>query len=235
MSSTTITTTPSRKRKPTSSRRLFTKKARIQRASPLVVRAGRGPCPPKTIVTLKYNQNYASPGTTVDKIFNLNSIFSPEGAGGAHQPLGRDGWAGFYNRYRVMKARVTVIAAATTAMTTPFKLTVLADNQNTTYTNVELAVEQQGSAVLVGSRSTITGPIRFTRTYWPHKVTGVSLKEYTDDRFGALFTGNPTEQIALHVIGSDIVGNAVASGAIQYSIIIEYTVEMFDPVVVPQS
>lgn len=239
MSSTVITTTPGRKRKPSSARRLFTRKrARVARTttSPLVVRLGRGPCPPKSVVTLKYNQNYASPGVIFDKMFNLNSIFSPEAAGGAHQPLGHDQWAVFYGRYRVRKVKMTLIVGSPTSISSALKIVVLADNVNSTYSTVELATEQIGSTVHVGNMSGPDGPIRITRTFYPNKVNGASAKEYnSDDRFAALMTANPTEKIMLHVLGSDIVGNAAAAGAVQYSILLEYTVEMFDAIPLAQS
>ena len=37
-----------------------------------------------------------------------NSIFDPEFGGVASQPLGRDQWASFYNKYQVMASKITV-------------------------------------------------------------------------------------------------------------------------------
>lgn len=56
-------------------------------------------------VKMRYSDTItlSSPGLTVgSRIYNGNSIFDPDQTGIGHQPLGRDEWAAFYNKYYVL-------------------------------------------------------------------------------------------------------------------------------------
>ena len=225
MSSTTITTTPSRKRKPTGKdRSTWSKRARA--SIPRTVNMGKGPIAPKTVVTLKYTQSWLSDGTTYDTRWNLNSLFSPAYSGG-HQPMGFDQYATFYNRYRVLKVKVRVDVGASTSYTGgPYKIVLVADNDNASLTTMLTSIEQTGASVYTSKGA---GTITAVKTYYPHLITGVTKKEYQDDRFQALVSAKPTEDILLHVLLADIYNNTVATTTTQASIVMEYTCELFDP------
>jgi len=236
MSSTTITTTPKRKafrKLKWSSRKKartspFTR-PRLQQMNRMIVPVGRGPVPQQTIISLKYNYSWTSLLATMDNRFNLNSIFEPRYGESNHQPLGRDQYATFYNRYRVLKARVRIITTCTLSTSFSSKLIVVADNSTNLYTESNLMIEQRGAREYV-SRGDSKGPIVFEKTFYPNQITGVSKKAYEDDRFQALMTATPTENIILHVAPLDVFNNKLADGSFQNSITIEYTVSMFDPV-----
>lgn len=234
--STTITTTPTkRKRKPTSSRRLFgtastnRKRPRTMMVQRQTVKIGKGPCPPKTVAILKYAQTFSSIGVAMDVRFRLNSIFSPDATGAGHQPLGRDQYAVFYNRYRVLKCKVTVIATPIFGITKPWKLIVVPDNITTTYTLPDTALEQQNAVVLQGTKNGQFAGVKYVKTYYPHLITGVNKKEYQDDRFQAVFGSNPAEDIILHLVVANGDNTYPASGDVNFTYLAEYTVEMFDP------
>lgn len=218
--------------KPTSSRKLFTspyKRPRLQQMSRMVVPVGRGPVPQQTIVTLKYNSQLAVNGLDLDSTFNLNSIFEPYAGVSTHQPLGRDQYATFYNRYRVKKVKATVVSGTVSTYSGgPLQLILVADNSSTALTSVPTSIEQRGATQHVSVASN-NGPIKAVRTFYPHKITGVTAKAYEDDRFQALMTATPVERIMLHVCTADMFGNLPASGAVQLSITLEYTVALFDP------
>lgn len=235
MSSTVITTTPRRKRKnpafrklsygrPTGSNR---KRPRLQQQTRMVVPVGRGPVPQKTIITLRYQEAWLSDGLTLDKRFNLNSLFSPVFSGG-HQPLGFDQYTTFYNRYRVTKVRVTLYVGGSTSYSGGCIKTILVpDNDTTALTNMSTASEQRGASCHVGNDR--FGPMRITRVFYPNRISGVSMKEYQDDRFQALMTAKPTESIMLHVCLTDIYNNTPAASIVQASAVFDYTCELFDP------
>lgn len=234
--STTITTTPvRRKRKPTSSRRLFgskstsRKRPRTMMMQRQTVRIGKGPCPPKTVVTLKYAQTHVNIGLPADIRWNLNSIYSPDYTGAGHQPLGRDQYAVFYNRYRVIKCKVTLLASPIFNIAAPFKMIVVPDNIVTQYSAADVALEQQNAVVIVGQKGADRGSIRYTKTYYPHLITGVTKKEYEDDRFQAQMGANPAENIILHTCVFNMDNTTTTAGDVKITYLAEYTVELFDP------
>jgi len=217
---------------PKSSRRLFAtpyKRPRTMQTTRMVVPVGRGPVPQQTIVTLRYNTVWKSDGTTYDKRFNLNSIYSPEYAGG-HQPLGRDQYATFYNRYRVTKVKALIVAGSiTTYAGGAIKLVVVPDNATNILSDMIQAQEQRGASVHVSPASN-TGPVICRRTFYPHQITGVTATEYKDDRFQPLINTKPTEDIMLHVCLTDLYNNVLTADAVHLTVTLEYTVCLFDPV-----
>jgi len=213
---------------PKSARTLF-KRPRIMQMARMVVPVGRGPVPQQTVVTLKFNQAFLNNGTDIDNVFNLNSIFEPYAGVSTHQPLGRDQYATFYNRYRVMRAKVTVHAgyvAGTSAG--PLQIVLVADNTNAAITAVTTGIEQRGGTqhLSIGSNN---GPVRARRTYYPAQITGVTAATYADERYQALMTATPVERICLHVLTTDLYGNIPSASAVHHSITIEYKVQLFDP------
>lgn len=220
--------TSSRKRKPTAKDRSV-KRARFNPMTRMVVPIGRGPVPAQTIVTLRYAQAWKNDGVNYDQRFNLNSIFSPAYSGG-HQPLGRDQYATFYNRYRVTKVKATIVAGAITSYTGgSLKLVVVPDNSTASLSNMETSTEQRNASVHVSQASNF-GPVVCRRTFYPNQITGVTTKEYKDDRFQSTMTAKPSEDILLHVCITDIYNNVPAADTIHLSALLEYTVELFDAV-----
>jgi len=197
------------------------------------VRLGPGPVPPSVKVKLRYSATYASTGAALDRRFSLNSIFSPEASGGGHQPLGRDQYATFYNRYRVNTCRVTVQGSVDGLVSIgPALVTVLADNANSGFTDPFLAGEQQGAVAKIVPE---THRYWFRKTYDCAKVTGVTKAAYLDDRFQALMSTNPAEAIIFHVIDSTVAGGNLAAGHFKYTVTMDFDVTMFDPLALAQS
>lgn len=230
MSSTTTTrVTKKRPRNyagPKSARRLF-KRARV---SPVRsnISIGRGPVPNNAMVTMRYTDNFSSTGAAMDYIFNLNSIFDPNRTGTGHQPLGRDQWVVFYQRYRVMTVRYTVLAVQDGSVNVvPHRVTILADNQAGGYTDALNAAEQHlaktQSLTAYQSRS-FTGLIKL----W--ELTGIDKKAYTaDDRYAAIYSSDPTEVLCLHVVHNQITGAAAALNALKFHVKLEMQCQLFDP------
>jgi len=248
MSVVTTTSTRKRSRTPTSSRRLFSGK-RFKGVSPMTNRSrvnrmtiqrqtvyvGRGPVAKKTVVWLKYADNFSSTGAAIDKVYRLNSIFDPDHTGTGHQPLGRDQYVNFYNRYRVLKVRMKLhVASAYVADAQPFIVTIVPDNATTAHTSVTQSAEQQGASTHSPTGGS-PGSIVIKRSFDCRKITGVTSKEYQDDRFQALFSTSPAEDIMLHITATDYTGGVFAVNIIRFFIELSFQVEMFDPVPLGQS
>lgn len=231
MSTTTTVVRKGYKRKRTGTgtarRRLFTgglaKRPRYANLQRQTVVVGRGPVAQKTIVSLKYTSVWTFDGITFDKRFNLNSIFAPEYSGGT-QPLGRDQYATFYNRYRVLKCRVKILAHAASGGQ---KIVCIPDNSPAAFADMSIALQQRDASV--HQFMSIPGQTVIKRTFYPHRITGVSKKDYGDDRFQAVMTASPTEQILLHVCQATVDNVASAANAVLFTIELHYSVELFDP------
>jgi len=219
--------------KPTSGRRLFVspyKRPRTMQMTRMVVPVGRGPVPQSTVITLKYNITFSTDGANYDSRFNLNSIFEPLYGSSAHQPLGRDQYATFYNRYRVNKVKSIVTCGSTTSYTgAPIKLLTVSDNDATRISNIQGGSEQRGAVVSTSIASNF-GPIRQVRYHSPAQISGVDAAGYKDDRFQALMTASPAEIIILHVCLTDLIDTLQAGATITCNVALEYNVTLFDPV-----
>lgn len=230
---TVVTTTPSRKRKPASSRRLFTVKS-TKRRRVAVVRPmrmsmiTRGPIPKRTVIKLKYFEGitFANGGTTFDYQFRLNSIYDPNYTGTGHQPYGYDQYNTFYNRYRVHRVDYVIGAAVVASnVNGTAKVTLVHNNDSTSYGNPNLAAESPLSTTKIVAGGT---PVYFVGSIKPENVCGVTPTEYKDDRFGAAFGANPTEVIHMHLVASVGDNTALADSAIFYNVQLTYTCEFSD-------
>lgn len=219
-------------------------RTRAARTNPLVrprystmrsqaVRLGSGPIPNRSFVVLKYCIGYQSDGTTFDKRFNMNSIFSPEYSGG-HQPLGRDQYAVLYNRYRVWSCSARISCISQGSVTVPESVTLLANNSTNAYTTYDEACEQKGAITKIvapgGADATI-----FYKKWSLLAVTGQTRQGYKDDRYQALMSAKPAEDIILHLLFATTQSAAVASTALQFRVNLEFYTELFDPIPVAQS
>lgn len=193
----------------------------------------RGPIAPRTIVKLKYHENWVSDGTTFDYVWMLNSLYDPNNTGTGHQPLGFDQYATFYNRYRVFKVKYVLISCTPNAGET-WQVSVLADNNNATYGSPNLVSE---SPTAVSKIVTNSVPARFRGSWNLPRVNGSTPQQYkSDDRFQATFSASPTEAICMHVVHSNVGnGGAPAASHVTHSLTLVFYAELFDPKQLAQS
>jgi len=199
--------TPYRKR--SASKAIKRKYARRRLFAPNEVSAIRMPAPRvagfpdklrTTIKYIEYVQLDAGATTVAKAQYRMNGLVDPTVAVGGHQPLGRDQYATFYNRYRVTKVKALIVAGSiTTYAGGAIKLVVVPDNATNILSDMIQAQEQRGASVHVSPASN-TGPVICRRTFYPHQITGVTATEYKDDRFQSLINTKPTEDIMLHVL-----------------------------------
>lgn len=234
MSSTTITTTPSRKRKttagdraakrrratPTSSRKLFV---------PTVLKASiKGPVPATAMVRMPYYQNYSSDGTTLEHVWNLNSIFDPDHTGTGHQPYGHDTFETLYNRYVVTKVEYDIRPYSLSGTVGSCWLAgLVANNYQTKYTTAQWT-EVPGVQM---RPLRIDGQVGFRGTWYPHLITGVPLQTYmAEERYQAAFGVSPAEKICAHTMSTAMDAiNVPGAGVITWAVKFWFTVKCYDP------
>lgn len=222
----------SSKKKPRSSRRLFTAP---RRTATTVVNTGITPFPPRFISRMKYVTSSLAgsiaAGFSYDHRFNLNSLFSPEYSGG-HQPYGYDqlcggaGGSAPYSRYRVFATgwRVSVISG-----TNNIQVIVIPNNStlNLTAGSMENYAEQPRAisklnAVYDGA-CVMAGGIRMA------KLNGCTEAVYNaDDRFQAGYNAKPTEDLMLHVVVRNVDSSSVTA-AYALEVALTFQCEFFDP------
>lgn len=207
------------KRKRTAKQRAASSRARVT----TVVRAP-GPVPPRSIVKMRYVDLVASNGTTMDHLWNLNSTFDPNLTGTGHQPYGRDTLTTLYNRYRVFAVKYKV--TYTTAATQGCYGIISWDNEATTYTNSTLMQENPKSRMMV---VTPDKPAVFRGHLSLARIVGQTPAQYkADDRFQALSTTDPAENIIFHTGHIGLDGTILSSSALFIRVQFTYYVEWFD-------
>lgn len=186
------------------------------------VLSGLSPIPARQIVKMKYAQNInTAAGTAYNYKFNLNSIFDPDFTGVGHNPYGYDQLALLYNRYRVISCSYVITGYSGA---TGIAYGVCPANEVLTFTTLAELRENPRSRHTTqypgGSTTKLVGKI-----YMPSLVGRSKTQYMSDDRYQALFTANPQEQAILNCVGLDL---SEVGASINWTITLEYTVEVFD-------
>lgn len=196
----------------------------------------RGPVPDRIFLKLNYCQTFtiASTTTSNDQVFR-SSLYDPDYTGTGHQPLGRDQWATFYQKYRVYGMKYHLQVEHTSG--DPIVICVHWDsNPNTTYTSMTEAIEKSYSKwkyLSSGNGGSKSG-VSMGGYMSVSKIFGASRgKVKSEDDFQALIGGNPTKAMALHIIQQ--AADLVTSVTIRYYIRITFYCEMFDRISLTQS
>lgn len=193
------------------------------------VMSALSPIPARQIVKMKYSTSFATAiGTSYNQRINLNSIFDPDQTGVGHQPYGTDQLAALYNRYRVISCSYVLTAFSAAS---GIRFGAVPANEYKTFTTVAELAENPRAQVRVqypgATPQTIKGKV-----YMP-ALTGRGKTEYmSDDRYQAQFGANPQEVMALNCAALDL---AEAGIGCNWTAILEYTVEVFDPHPLAQS
>lgn len=96
-----------------------------------------------------------SVNTLNEEVFKANGIFDPYYPLGGHQPLGRDQWALFYNKYVVYRSECSVKFCVRVNNSEPLGIGIyLSSSPTTTALNVNTLQEQGHSVSLIGSPTT---------------------------------------------------------------------------------
>lgn len=225
----------------------FRQNARLGRKMQSYGSSGRNPVgfPKKQLVNLRYNDSFllnpTNGGAAVEYGFRANSIFDPDYTGGGHQPIGHDQWQTFYSTYCVVGSVITIrvlhdeSAAASTANAV---VGVLLNDTGTLPTTTKSTIQEQGLGswrVLQGMQEGNT--VKLIQKFSAKKFFSVSNVSDNQDRIGAAFGANPPSTgDAFYVVwAATTIAGGNASAGIEFSVQIDYSVMLSDPIALAQS
>ena len=159
-------------------------------------------------VKMRYSDNVtiSSAGLAVgSRLYNGNSIFDPDQTGIGHQPLGRDEWAAFYNRYYVLGSAIKATFIARSNIQQG-QVALYPKPNSTVSTTMDNAREKPYSKYKVlgridGGRANVT-----LKGYMStKKIFGLNKLSNANDDFSAFQTANPAKLWTwqLYVQGED--------------------------------
>jgi hypothetical protein len=203
----------------------------------------RDPIRPRLSAMLRYVQNFSlgtsatahTYGSSLD--FKLNSLFNPTSSGG-HQPFYFDQMALFYNRYRVNRVRVVVVAVPLTDGTTyEFSgiLTSPAVSSTIAGATTDVVLEKP---MVQSVKLQTAGSMGSGRLVWDiqlHVAVGTTAKEYSSNTsdYSALFSASPARVPLLQLAAANI--SAAAAQNVRCTAEVTYYAEFFERLVPSQS
>lgn len=180
-------------------------------------------------VKMKYTEliTMISTGGNIEKYnFRANSIFDPNETGTGNQPLGRDQWAAFFNRYQVMGSSISAeFSPRETADGSGTVFGIVPVDFTTSITGISQAIEQPYSKHY--SCPAKPQSAKTLKSYMStKKLKGISGDVTLDDRLAAQNGTNPLEQWywQLFVISSDSLNSAIVDVVVSLT----FNVRLFD-------
>lgn len=203
-----------------------------KRGYTMKVMKGVGFIAPRLITRMKYTDNLTiSTLPTVMSLyeFRLNSVYDPNLTGTGHQPYGFDQLANLYLRYRVFACKWIIQIPPTSDA---LHIAVLPVNGATAVTSFTQVAEYPKAMVKSCSSSTNTTYFK-GKCYLP-RLGGDKRAEYkSDDRFGAVVTTNPIEDMRLQYYQYNPSPSATVNT--RFFITLVYYTEFYDPILQAQS
>lgn len=187
-----------------SKRRKYTKRTRTRvrrksrRGRRGRVGAVRRTLPDYTFVAFNYHECVNVPFATTfggAYRYKLNSLFDPNESGTGHQPLGRDQYAPFFQKYRVFASRMSVRFAECSVQTNEMAACIYGAPQGTTPggTDLNLLFELPNATVHHINKKFTSQSTTIKRYFKMHKLAGVSKNEYNTDLVYEAYNGSSPE------------------------------------------
>lgn len=171
-------------------------------------------------------------GLCIARVYRANGMYDPEVAVGGHQPRGFDQLAAFYNKYLVIKARITVDFNVPSGVPNRMVLGVAVRDNSTTFSNGADYIEQGAKYKSVGEGQVDGMPRRISVVVNPNKYNGVS-KPLSNTASNGTTGSDPTNGVYFHVFAFDT--GAGNPGVIQSVVKITYFAVWHDPGNIPIS
>lgn len=193
--------------------------------------------PSSKMVRLRYATTFTlNPGAgQAQQQFRANSVFDPDYTGVGHQPMNFDNWASVYDRYVVVRSKITVHRVPNSqAAIVPmcYGITQTSDVAGISgLASLDDLLEQKSASRWRSpnytSNSAGSGTNKVQKTFNARRFFGVSdIKD--GQAYGALVTANPSHDAYFNVWGSAIGGNTAT--AAHFIATIDYTVLFRDPI-----
>lgn len=194
-------------------------------------------CPNVMRVKLPYTDLFEFNGggifTIVSNVFRGNSIFDPDLTGTGTQPLGRDQWHNFYNRYRVISSTIEVSASNASGISCT--IYTFPNNNQDQVTVRRQVMEQQYVKQAMFGHNTGNSTATIKNTMSPAKIRGApsDIVQY-EDSYSAQAGFNPPTPFFWHV-GVFGQGLGVSNFRVDATITITYDVEFYDRLTLSRS
>ena len=171
--------------------------------------------PMRTFTTLKYAQDFelkipAQAGLIDRYQFRANSIFDPDYALGGHQPMGRDQYANFYQKYMVVSSTITATfrntsnSSLTSDTNQQYVVGIVTTTPNQIISNnLELLENNRTSYGFTSPQKPFT---RISKNFNAKKFWGLSRVLDNSD-YGAVMGTNPLEECLFEIFGYNPIGS----------------------------
>jgi len=180
--------------------------------------------PPTLLTRLRYCDSYVITSTTgaVGKqLMMVNSIFDPDVTGVGHQPLYRDTYAGLYDQYAVVSAKIKLTFISNGA-TNPMIVGAVIDDDTTTSTTYYVLMEQsKGKHMALAGATGSLSRDSLTLDWSCREQFGID--PYTSETYKTAVASNPTEQATMLIWVSTLDGSSTAS----VSVIVEIDFDVY--------
>jgi len=203
-------------------------RAAVPRGLGTVALAPKQGFPQRITLNLPYQKRYRdNPGvvTLTDNVFNLSSMndIDVSGGGAVGQARGWDQWATAYDYYRVNWVKVILSVRQRAA----HGLAVYLVPNATTSTIADSRPYEMQMSQNLGITSTNQPPIEVSRTFFPHRILGMSATEYqvSDNTAGAVGAA-PSQMAYLHLLCQNIDNATVLDD--EFDIKFLFNVTLFD-------
>lgn len=204
------------------------RKARARRGQALTnVNRSLQPIANRYICKQKYGTFVTTSSLSGQYIFNLNSCFDPDRTGIGHQPMGYDQLAGLYNKYRVISCGWRVQLPLSSGANA-YSVGCLPSNDASIVWNDFGEMTEVSRTKYITQNSgapaaTLSGKINLAT------LVGKTKSQYmSDDTFAANVLTSPSEVMLLY-LQTFSTGTGLATGGINLQVLLEFTVEYFDP------
>ena len=213
-----------RKHRSRRSTRRRSHKARKSSRAITAVPRGLAPFAPRYITKMKYSETITTAASGIYQ-FRLNSVFDPNLFGVGHQSYGFDTLSEIYNKYRVISCGWR-IQRAQLATDTPVLLGCLPSNDvGIAYTTFSEVRENPRARYITQNAGAGVVTLR-GKSYLPSLLGRTRVQYMADDETHATVLTNPAESAILYLFTAEA-NDVPAAKSIQ--VLLEYTVEFFDP------
>lgn len=185
------------------------------------------------ICKMKYAEVVTTDSTAVGQyVMNLNSLFDPNRTGGGHQPYGFDQLAALYNRYRVIACGWRVSACLLSTSPSVVVAAMPSNDVSIVWNNFGELIETSRAKYITQNPGAAALYLQ-GKSYLPTLMGRTRDQYMADDQYQAIVTTSPTENALLYLQSFDNTGAPLPS--VRLNVVLEYTVEFFDPKRITQS